>query len=46
MEKKPLNEGWTRGQVKDGVSKPVTTESVRPSSPPPAPQPQQPSQKK
>ena len=40
MEKKPLNEGITRGQIKDGVSKPPETQSVRPSSPPPAPQPQ------
>lgn len=36
MEKKPLNEGFTRGQVKDGVAKPQETQSVKPSSPPPA----------
>lgn len=41
MEKKPLNEGLTRGQIKGGVSKPQSTESVRPSSPPPAPKPTQ-----
>ncbi len=46
MEKKPLNEGTTRGLIKDGVSKPTTTELARPSSPPPAPKTQQPVQKK
>jgi hypothetical protein len=37
MGKKPINEGVTRGMIKDGVSKPQPAESVRPSSPPPAP---------
>lgn len=37
MEKKPLSEGSTRGQVKGGVQKPATTTSERPIKPPPAP---------
>lgn len=37
MEKKPLNEGNTRGQVKGGVTKPKPTENVKPSAPPPPP---------
>ena len=37
MEKKPLNEGFTRGQEKAGVDKQKPTENVRPSAPPPPP---------
>jgi hypothetical protein len=38
MEKKPLNEGSTRGQIKGGVQKtPAITTSERPIKPPPAP---------
>lgn len=40
MEKRPLNEGVTRGQIKGGLSKPPTTQGVRPSSPPPPAKPQ------
>lgn len=42
MKKKPLNEGNTRGQVKDGANKPSTSQGTpvpRPSSPPPPPKP-------
>lgn len=40
MKKKPLNEGSTRGQVKNGVNKPIksgVTPVTRPSAPPPSP---------
>ena len=39
MEKRPLNEGETRGQFKDGQKKSNTTTNIRPSQPPPAPKP-------
>lgn len=44
MKKKPLSEGSTRGQVKNGENKPTTTQGnsvpqQRPTAPPPAPKP-------
>jgi hypothetical protein len=43
MEKKPISEGLTRGQIKGGVekgnTKPPETQSVKPSAPPPPPTP-------
>lgn len=36
-QKRTLNEGNTRHEIKGGVVKPQTTTSQRPSQPPPAP---------
>ncbi|MCG7908882.1 MAG: hypothetical protein JAY82_03815 [Candidatus Thiodiazotropha taylori] len=38
-DKKPINEGFTRGQIKGGTENQQTKPAVKPKSPPPAPKP-------